>query len=33
MENISLRLIGCPLVGYGCATGEMSGEIAALFYR
>jgi hypothetical protein len=33
MSNISLRLIGCPVRAYGAASGDMRGEICALFYR
>lgn len=33
IDNISLKLIGCPVVGYGAASREMRGEIHALFYR
>lgn len=33
INNISLRLIGCPVRAYGCASGQMSGEIHGLFYR
>ncbi len=32
-SNISLRLIGCPVKAYGAASGNMHGEICALFYR
>jgi hypothetical protein len=32
-ETASLSWIGCPLVGHGAASGEMRGEIKALFYR
>lgn len=32
-DNLSLGLIGCPVKGYGCASGLMKGEISALFYR
>jgi hypothetical protein len=32
-SNISLRLIGVPVRAYGAATGDMRGEICALFYR
>jgi len=31
--NITLNLIGCPVRAYGCASGRLSGRIAALFYR
>ena len=31
--NISLNLIGCPVRAFGGASGEMEGEIQALFYR
>jgi hypothetical protein len=33
VSNISLKLIGCPVRGYGAASGDMRGEICALFYR
>jgi hypothetical protein len=33
LENLSLKLIGCPVRAYGCASGEMKGEIQGLFYR
>jgi hypothetical protein len=33
VSNISLRLIGCPVRAYGAASGDMRGEICALFYR
>lgn len=32
-DTLSLKLIGCPVMGYGCASGMMKGEIAGLFYR
>lgn len=32
-DNLSLRLIGCPVRAFGAASGDMRGEIAALFYR
>lgn len=32
-SNISLRLIGCPVIAHGAASGNMQGEICALFYR
>jgi hypothetical protein len=32
-QNISLRLVGCPVVAFGCASGLMEGEIHGLFYR
>ena len=31
--NLTLNLIGCPVRAYGCASGRMAGQIAALFYR
>jgi hypothetical protein len=31
--NISLRLIGCPVMAYGAASGKVFGEIHGLFYR
>jgi len=33
MDNLSLRLIDCPVLAYGCGSGHMSGAIKALFYR
>jgi hypothetical protein len=33
IDNISLRLIGCPVRAYGCASREMRGAIQGLFYR
>ena len=33
IDNISLRLIGCPVRAYGCASGRIFGTIYALFYR
>lgn len=32
-DTLSLRLVGCPVLGYGCASGMMRGEIVGLFYR
>lgn len=32
-DTLSLRLIGCPVIGYGCSSGEMEGEVVGLFYR
>jgi hypothetical protein len=32
-QTISLRLIGCPVRAFGGASGELVGEIQALFYR
>lgn len=32
-SNLSLRIIGCPVRAFGAASGAMSGEICALFYR
>ena len=32
-DNLSLRLIDCPVRAYGCASGPMTGAIKALFYR
>jgi hypothetical protein len=32
-RNLTLRLIGCPVMAYGAASGLMQGEIGALFYR
>jgi hypothetical protein len=31
--NLSLRVIGCPVRAAGAASGQMHGEICALFYR
>ncbi|MBS1902900.1 MAG: hypothetical protein JSS75_04280 [Bacteroidetes bacterium] len=31
--NLSLRLIGAPVCGYGAVSGKLEGAIAALFYR
>ena len=33
VSNISLRLIGCPVIAHGAASGNMHGEICALFYQ
>lgn len=33
VSNISLRLIGCPVRAHGAASGDMRGEVCALFYR
>lgn len=33
INNISLKLIGCPVRAYGCASGQMAGAIHGLFYR
>lgn len=33
VSNISLKLIGCPVKAHGAASGNMHGEICALFYR
>ena len=33
IDNLSLRLIDCPVRAYGCGSGPMSGRIKALFYR
>lgn len=32
-DTLSLKLIGCPVMGYGCVSGIMKGEIIGLFYR
>ena len=32
-DTISLDIIGCPVRSFGAASGEMLGEIQALFYR
>ena len=31
--NLSLNVIGCPVLAHGAASGMLSGRIAALFYR
>jgi hypothetical protein len=31
--NISLKILGCPVRAFGGASGEMKGEVKALFYR
>jgi len=31
--NISLKLIGCPVRAYGCASGQIRGAVHGLFYR
>ncbi len=33
LDNLSLRLIDCPVRAYGCGSGHMKGAIKALFYR
>jgi hypothetical protein len=33
VSNISLSLIDCPVRGYGAASGDMRGQVKALFYR
>jgi hypothetical protein len=33
IDNLSLRLIDCPVRAYGCGSGPMAGRIKALFYR
>ncbi|HZT59777.1 MAG TPA: hypothetical protein VFA21_14295 [Pyrinomonadaceae bacterium] len=33
INNISLKLIGCPVRAYGCASGQIRGAVHALFYR
>lgn len=33
IHNISLRLIGCPVLAFGCGSGEIKGAIHGLFYR
>lgn len=33
VHNLSLNLIGCQVRAYGCASRQMFGQIAALFYR
>jgi len=32
-DTLSLKLVGCPVSGYGCSSGVMKGEIIGLFYR
>jgi hypothetical protein len=32
-DRLTLGLIGCPVRAFGCASGEMRGEIQALFYQ
>jgi hypothetical protein len=32
-DTLSLDLIGCPVMGFGCASGLMKGEIIGMFYR
>jgi hypothetical protein len=32
-DTLSLRLIGCPVLGYGTSSNIMQGEIAGLFHR
>ncbi len=32
-DNLSLRLIDCPVRAYGCGSGVMQGALKALFYR
>lgn len=32
-DNLSLRLVDCPVRGYGCGSGLMKGALKALFYR
>jgi hypothetical protein len=33
IDTLNLDLIGCPLTGYGAASGEIEGQVSALFYR
>ena len=33
VDTLNLDLIGCPLKGYGAASGEIVGQVTALFYR
>ncbi len=33
VENISVKLVGCPVKAFGAASGILEGEIKALFYR
>jgi hypothetical protein len=32
-DNLSLRLIDCPLRAFGCASGQMHGRVLGMFYR
>jgi len=32
-DTLSLELVGCPVMGHGCVSGIMQGEIIGLFYR
>ena len=33
IDTLNLDLIGCPIQGYGAASGVMKGKVTALFYR
>jgi len=33
VDTLNLDLIGCPVVGYGAASGQIKGLVTALFYR
>ncbi len=33
IDNLTLRIIDCPVRAYGCASGQLRGSIKALFYR
>jgi len=33
VDTLNIDLIGCPLKGYGAASGEITGQVTALFYR
>jgi hypothetical protein len=33
IDTLNLDLIGCPLTGYGAASGKIEGKVTALFYR
>jgi hypothetical protein len=33
VDTLNLDLIGCPVKGYGAASGEIEGKVLALFYR
>ena len=33
VDNLTLRLIDCPVRAYGCGSGQMRGAIKAFFYR
>ncbi len=33
IDTLNLDLIGCPVVGFGAASGKIEGQVSALFYR